>query len=65
MNASIFARDFKPSPFWWDAYEPRPLPEITLPKSVRVAIVGAGYAGLNAALEALLTRFLHPAAPAA
>jgi glycine/D-amino acid oxidase-like deaminating enzyme len=51
MSYSIFQRDFKPRPYWWEAYEPATLPEITLPKSVRVAIVGAGYAGLNAALE--------------
>ncbi len=51
MTASIFAPDFKPRPFWWDAYEPTPLPEVSLPREVRVAIVGAGYAGLNAALE--------------
>ena len=47
----IFHPDFKPRPFWWDAYEPKPLPEIALPKEIRVAIVGAGYAGLSAAIE--------------
>jgi glycine/D-amino acid oxidase-like deaminating enzyme len=51
MTASIFSSDFKPRPFWWEAYEPRPLPEIALPGSARVVIIGAGYAGLNAALE--------------
>ena len=51
MSASIFTPDFKPRPFWWEAYQPTALTEIALPKSVRVAIVGAGYAGLNAALE--------------
>ncbi len=51
MNASIFHREFKPRPYWWDHHEPTALPEIGLPKQVRVAIVGAGYAGLNAALE--------------
>ena len=51
MSASIFARDFKPRPFWWEAHEPRPLPEIDLPATARVVIIGAGYAGLNAALE--------------
>jgi glycine/D-amino acid oxidase-like deaminating enzyme len=51
MTASIFSSDFKPRPFWWEAYEPRPLPEIALPGSARVVIMGAGYAGLNAALE--------------
>jgi glycine/D-amino acid oxidase-like deaminating enzyme len=51
MSQSIFAPEFKSRPFWWEAYEPAALPEIPLPNSVRVAIVGAGYAGLNAALE--------------
>ena len=51
MTASIFSSEFKPRPFWWEAYEPRPLPEIALPGSARVVIIGAGYAGLNAALE--------------
>ena len=51
MNTQIFAKDFKARPFWWEAHEPKPLPEISLPGETRVAIVGAGYAGLNAALE--------------
>ena len=51
MNTAIFHKDFKPRPFWWEAHEPRALPEIVLSKQTRVAIVGAGYAGLNAALE--------------
>ena len=51
MSAPIFHADFKPRPFWWEAHQPSPLPEIALPKTARVAIVGAGYAGLNAALE--------------
>ena len=51
MSNEIFHRDFKPRPYWWEAYEPKALPEIALPKETRVAIVGAGYAGLNAALE--------------
>jgi glycine/D-amino acid oxidase-like deaminating enzyme len=49
--SSIFHKDFKAKPYWWEAHEPRPLPEIALPKEVRVVIVGAGYAGLSAALE--------------
>ena len=50
-NKSIFAKDFRSRPYWWDAYAPAPLPEIPLPKQTAVAIVGAGYAGLTAALE--------------
>ena len=51
MKNAIFTNDFKARPFWWEAHEPKPLPEVALPKQVRVVIVGAGYAGLNAALE--------------
>ena len=51
MRPSIFHTDFTSRPFWWEAYAPTPLPEITLPKDIRVAVVGAGYAGLSAALE--------------
>ncbi len=49
--SAIFHKDFKARPYWWEAHEPKPLPDITLPKEVRVVIVGAGYAGLSAALE--------------
>jgi len=51
MTNAMFTKDFKARPFWWEAHEPQPLPEIELPKATRVVIVGAGYAGLNAALE--------------
>jgi glycine/D-amino acid oxidase-like deaminating enzyme len=51
MVESIFHKDFKARPFWWEEYAPQALPEIALPKDIRVAIVGAGYAGLSAALE--------------
>ena len=51
MPVDILHSDFKPRPFWWDEYEPRSLPDRDPPKTARVAIVGAGYAGLSAALE--------------
>jgi glycine/D-amino acid oxidase-like deaminating enzyme len=51
MSANIFHSDFKLKPFWWEAHQPTALPEVPLPKDVAVAIIGAGYAGLNAALE--------------
>ncbi|MFD1911496.1 NAD(P)/FAD-dependent oxidoreductase [Halodurantibacterium flavum] len=38
------------TPYWWEDAPPRPLPERALPKSADVVIVGAGYAGLSAAL---------------
>ncbi|MBG1231937.1 NAD(P)/FAD-dependent oxidoreductase [Aestuariivirga litoralis] len=48
---NIFHSDFKLQPFWWEAYKPQSLPETALPKDVSVAVIGAGYAGLSAALE--------------
>lgn len=51
MNREIFHKDFKAQPFWWEAHRPSALPELTLPREARVVIVGAGYAGLSAALE--------------
>ena len=51
MDNTIFHENFKARPFWWEDYAPQALPETALPKDVRVAIVGAGYAGLSAALE--------------
>ena len=51
MNTEIFHKNFKAQPFWWEAHRPSALPEFALPREARVAIVGAGYAGLSAALE--------------
>ena len=51
MNREIFHKDFKAQPFWWEAHRPSALPELSLPREARVVIVGAGYAGLSAALE--------------
>ena len=49
MTHPLFADDMKSTPYWWDD---APRPEIAnqpLPKTTDVAIVGAGYTGLNAA----------------
>jgi glycine/D-amino acid oxidase-like deaminating enzyme len=51
MTPEIFHRDFKPDPYWWEAYAPSPLRQTELPAETRVVIVGAGYAGLSAAIE--------------
>jgi glycine/D-amino acid oxidase-like deaminating enzyme len=49
-TGTIFASGFKTDPYWWDA-APRPaLPDIALPASIDVAIVGSGYTGSSAAL---------------
>ncbi len=56
--ADIFAPDFRPAPYWWDAAEPAER-ETALPAEADVAIVGGGYAGLSAALT--LRRLGHNA----
>ena len=51
MNTSAVMDDCKPSPYWWEQV-PRPiLPDRALPKTVDVAVIGAGYTGLHAALQ--------------
>jgi len=51
MVPDIFHRDFKPTPYWWEAYTPNDGGLVEIPRSARVAIVGGGYAGLSTALE--------------
>ncbi len=50
-HSDLFHPDFKPEPYWWEAYRPISGALVDLPPRVRVAIVGAGYAGLSTALE--------------
>ena len=52
MKSSLFAAEFKTSPWWWEAAEP-PERKTSLP----VAVIGGGYAGLSAALS--LARLGH------
>lgn len=49
--SGVFHPDFKPLPYWWEAWAPRREPLADLPAATDVAIIGGGYAGLNAALE--------------
>ena len=49
---SLFHPDYKPMPYWWEAYHPTAQDPVDLPSRVRVAIVGGGYGGLSTALEA-------------
>src|SRR5260370_20034875 len=51
MLPDIFHRDFKPIPYWWEAYTPTTGDLVEVPRAARVAIVGGGYAGLSTALE--------------
>lgn len=47
----LFIDDFKTTPYWWDSSpQLQPLP-IDLPTDADVVIIGAGYTGLNAALQ--------------
>ncbi len=39
------------TPYWWEEAPPQDLPQEPVPATCDVAIVGAGYAGLGAALE--------------
>ncbi|NQV45099.1 MAG: FAD-binding oxidoreductase [Rhodospirillales bacterium] len=50
-NNDIFHQDFQLKPWWWEAYEPQALDLTDVPPTADVAIVGAGYAGISAALE--------------
>ena len=54
MSPSIFAPDFKETPYWWEAADPAqasPPETPAVPEKTDVAIVGGGYAGLSCALE--------------
>ena len=52
MSDSIFHPDFKAMPYWWEAWRPTPEgADGAVPSQADVAIVGAGYAGLSAAIE--------------
>jgi glycine/D-amino acid oxidase-like deaminating enzyme len=51
MNHTALMEGCTLAPYWWDDV-PRPtLPDTPLPPSVDVAVVGAGYTGLHAALQ--------------
>jgi glycine/D-amino acid oxidase-like deaminating enzyme len=50
-NSDILHKDFKPQPYWWEAYRPVAGELVEVPRKTRVAIVGGGYAGLSCAIE--------------
>ncbi len=50
-RADILHKDFKATPYWWEAYKPTSGELADMPKKSRVVIVGAGYAGLSCAIE--------------
>jgi glycine/D-amino acid oxidase-like deaminating enzyme len=51
MAHDILAPGFTETPYWWEAAPPSAAAEPMLPDAADVVIVGAGYAGLSAALE--------------
>lgn len=51
MAETLFADGFNTTPYWQDAAPAVPLPDMALPSEIDVLIVGAGYTGLNAALQ--------------
>ncbi len=52
MPDAVFHPYFKPMPYWWEAWRPTAEgAEGPVPSRTDVAIVGAGYAGLSAAIE--------------
>ncbi len=51
MAAATFHPNFKASPYWWEAYQPMTGDLTDVPTRIDVAIIGAGYAGLSAAIE--------------
>src|SRR5262245_56841384 len=50
-NNDILHTDFKPMPYWWEAYKPVAGALIDVPRKAGVVIVGGGYAGLSCAIE--------------
>jgi glycine/D-amino acid oxidase-like deaminating enzyme len=50
-RAEFLHPDFLAEPYWWEGYRPASGELADVPRDARVAIVGAGYAGLATALE--------------
>ncbi len=50
MSQAFYTEDVKLEPYWWEVSPWQALPEVALPRHADAAIVGAGYAGLRAAL---------------
>lgn len=52
MMDAAFHPDFRAEPYWWDAAPPEDARGEALPERVDLLVVGSGFAGLSAALEA-------------
>ena len=51
MAAAIFTDDVRFEPWWWQAAPPAARAATLLPEKIDVAVIGAGFTGLSAALE--------------
>ena len=51
MNQDHPQADCRITPYWWDDVHREPWADLTLPSKVDVAVIGAGYTGLHAALQ--------------
>ena len=52
MNHPAFHPEFRAEPYWWDAAPPEDDRAAPLPERADLVIIGSGFAGLSAALEA-------------
>lgn len=52
MTNPAFHPDFRAEPYWWEAAPPEDSRDAPLPDNIDVLIIGSGFAGLSAALEA-------------
>ncbi len=51
-QSGCFSTDFKPEPYWWEASPRERDDHVALPASIDVLVIGAGYTGLHAAIQA-------------
>ena len=51
MSDTLFHEDFKSTPWWWEWWRPNSAMSQDPPARTDVLVIGAGYAGLSAALE--------------
>ena len=51
MADSVFHKDFKSMPWWWEWWHPSNELSQDPPRKTDVLVVGAGYGGLSTALE--------------
>lgn len=50
-DATLFTSDFKTTPYWWDVAPDVTRSDFEFPVEADVVVIGAGYTGLNAALQ--------------